>query len=41
MTNKTKVRTIIENTWERKKYLQECDSEAIKDVIKKDCICGK
>ena len=34
MTNKTKGRTIIEDEWERKKYLQECDSETIKDVIK-------
>ena len=34
MTNKTKARTIIEDKWERKKYLQECDSETIKDVIK-------
>ena len=29
MTNKTKARTIIEDKWERKKYLQECDSETI------------
>ena len=35
MTNKTKARTIIEDKWERKKYLQECDSETIKDIIKK------
>ena len=35
MINKTKVRTIIKDQWERKKYLQECDSETIKeDVIK-------
>ena len=34
MTNKTKARTIIEDKMERKKYLQECDSETIKDVIK-------
>ena len=33
ITNKTKPRTIIEDKWERKKYLQE-DSETIKDVIK-------
>ena len=32
MTNKTKARTIIEGKWERKKYLQECDSETINDV---------
>ena len=29
-----KARTIAEDKWERKKYLQECDSETIKDVIK-------
>ena len=34
MTNKIKARTIVEDKWERKKYLQECDSEIIKDVIK-------
>ena len=34
MRNETKARTIIEDKWERKKYLQECDSETIKDVIK-------
>ena len=34
MTNKTKARTIVEDKWERKKYLQECDSDTIKDVIK-------
>ena len=33
MTNKTKAKTIVEDNWERKKYLQECDSETIKDVI--------
>ena len=27
MENKTKARTIVDNKWERKKYLQECDSE--------------
>ena len=34
LANKTKPRTIIEDKWERKKYLQECDSDTIKDVIK-------
>ena len=34
MANKTKTRTIVEDKWERKKYLQECDSDTIKDVIK-------
>ena len=34
MTNQTKARTIIEAKSERKKYLQECDNETIKDVIK-------
>ena len=34
MINKTKARTIAEDKWERKKYLQECDSNTMKDVIK-------
>ena len=34
MANKTKTRAIVEDTWERKKYLQEYDSDTIKDVIK-------
>ena len=34
MTNQTKGRKIIEAKSERKKYLQECDNETIKDVIK-------
>ena len=34
MANKTKARTIVEDKWERKKYLKECDSDTIKDVIK-------
>ena len=34
MTNKTKARTIAEDKWERKKYLKECDSDTINDVIK-------
>ena len=27
MENKTKARTIVDNIWDIKKYLQECDSE--------------
>ena len=34
MANKTKARAIVEDKWKRKKYLQECDSDTIKDVIK-------
>ena len=34
MTNKTKARTIEEDKQEKKKYLQQCDSDTIKDVIK-------
>ena len=34
MIKKTKARTIIEDKWERKKYLKECDNESIKDVIR-------
>ena len=34
MANKTKARTIVQDKWKRKKYLQECDSDTIKDVIK-------
>ena len=34
VANKTKARTIVQDKWERKKYLQECDSNTIKDVIK-------
>ena len=32
--NKTEARTIVEDKWERKKYLQECDTDKIKNVIK-------
>ena len=34
MANKTKARTIAEDKFERKKYLQECDSDTIKNVVK-------
>ena len=29
MADKTKARTIVEDKWERKKYLQKCDSDTI------------
>ena len=31
--NKMKARVIAKGKWERQKYLQECDSDTIKDVI--------
>ena len=34
MANKTKARTMVEEKWERKKYLHECDIDTIKDVVK-------
>ena len=34
MANKTKARTIVEDKWERKKYLQECDSDTIENVLR-------
>ena len=34
MINKTKARKIAGDKLERKKYLKECDSDTIKDVIK-------
>ena len=34
MANKKKARTIVRDKWERKKYLQECESDRIMDVIK-------
>ena len=34
MINKAKTRPIVEDKRERKKYLQECDSDTVKDVIK-------
>ena len=33
MINKTMFRTIAEDKWERKRYLPECESDTIKDVI--------
>ena len=32
--NETKAKTIAEDKWKRKKYLQDCYSNTIKDVIK-------
>ena len=34
MANKAKARIIVEDKWEKKKYLQEYDSDTMKDVIK-------
>ena len=34
MENKTKMRTINKDKWERKDYIRNCDSDIIKDVIK-------
>ena len=34
IANKKKARIIVEDKWGRNKYLQECDSDTIKDVIK-------
>ena len=33
MINKTKTRTIVEEKSEEKKYLHECDSDTVKDMI--------
>ena len=34
MINNQKARTIVEDKWGRKKYLQGCDSDTIKDLVK-------
>ena len=34
IANNRKARTIVEDKWERKKYLQEYDKDIIKNVIK-------
>ena len=34
MINNKKARTIAEEKWKRKKYLQQCDSDTTKDPIK-------
>ena len=34
MENKTKLRTVREEKWERKEYITTCDSDLVKDIIK-------
>ena len=34
MENKTKLRTVREEKWERKEYIAKCDSDLVKDIIK-------
>lgn len=34
MESKTKMRTICKDKWERKAYINNCDSDIIKDIIK-------
>ena len=34
MINKQQARIIVEDNWGRKKYLQGCDSDTIKDLVK-------
>ena len=34
MENKIKLRTVREESWERKEYIATCDSDLIKDNIK-------
>ena len=34
MENKTKLRTVREDKWERKEYITTCDSDLVKDIIK-------
>ena len=34
MENKTKLRTVREDKWERKEYIATCDSDLVKDIIK-------
>ena len=34
MENKTKLRTVREDKWERKEYIAKCDSDLVKDIIK-------
>ena len=34
MENKTKLRTVREDKWERKEYIATCDSNLVKDIIK-------
>ena len=34
MENKTKLRTVREDKWERKEYMTTCDCDLVKDIIK-------
>ena len=34
MENKTKLRTVREDKWERKEYIATCDSDLVQDIIK-------
>ena len=34
MENKTKLRTVREDKWERKEYITTCDSDLLKDIMK-------
>ena len=34
MKNKTKLRTVREDKWERKEYIATCDSDLVNDIIK-------
>ena len=34
MENKTKLRTVREDKWERKEYITTCDSDLVKDIMK-------
>ena len=34
MENKTKLRTVREDKWERKEYIATCDSDLVKDIMK-------
>ena len=34
MENKTKLRTVREDKWGRKEYIETCDSDLVKDIIK-------
>ena len=34
MENKTKLRTVREDQWERKEYIATCDSSLVKDTVK-------
>ena len=34
MENKTKLRTVREDQWERKEYIATCDSSLVKDTVR-------